>query len=60
MVGGEKSFFLIARQVEPITHALHTSGEHFPKIFICTWGYYGMALTVKNVDRVGGAFRIMM
>jgi hypothetical protein len=31
-------FFLIARQVEPITHALHTSGEDFLEIFICACG----------------------
>jgi len=51
-------FFLIARQIEPITHALHISGEYFPKIFICTWGNCGTALTEKNVDRVGGALEL--
>jgi hypothetical protein len=56
--GWREVFFLIARQAEPITYAPHTSGEYFPKIFICAWGYYNKALTVKFVDRVGGAFEL--
>lgn len=33
MMGGEKSFFHMDRQAEPITPAFHTGGEHFLEKF---------------------------